>query len=218
MKTRLLLMLLTGSLAAAEPKAPAPAPVSTNAAASSVEDTYQPVPQDKFDFRIEQDPVKGLEGELLSVSALHDLQVKVSRGSDITISISTRGKTINQIKKEIKQKLDADYYQNATVHLRLRYQNDRPGRVFFTGAVKSLSIPLYPNEQKTVLKAILEVGHDNFANLKKVRLHRLNRETGKTEITTIDVQAMLDGKDRSKDVILQDEDRIEVPDRFFLIQ
>ena len=132
-------------------------------------DAYQPNPQDKFQFGIEEDPNKGGELEIRNVSALYDLQFSASRGTDTPIIINARSKTVAEIKKELKTKLDAEYYQNATVVLKLVESHQRPGKVFITGTLKG-QVALLPSEPKTVMQAIVELGGDTeYANLKKDR-------------------------------------------------
>lgn len=176
-------------------------------------DSYQPNPQDKFQFRIEEDPNKGADFEIRNVSALFDLQFNASRGTDTPITINARGKTLGAIKKELKAKLDLDFYQNATVVLKLLEPHQRAGRVFITGTLKG-QVPLLPAETKTVMQAILELGGDTeYSNLKKVKLYRLNPTTNKEDSFVIDVGSMLKGGARDNNMILQDGDRIFVPEK-----
>jgi hypothetical protein len=214
--------LVCGHPAAAQDKkgsgstAPAgPAGAEPKAAGLPLEsDTYKPTTQDKFLFWIEEDPVRGLE-ELIAVTALQDMRFPVSRGAIESIMLNVKGKSVGEIKKSVKEQLDAQYYQNATVHLRLYDQSLRPGKVYLVGAIKGV-VPLLPNEKKTVRTAILEVGSNDFANLRKVKLFRLNPATNKEEVTEINIDAMMKGGDRSKDMELKNDDRIEVPDRTFV--
>ena len=69
-----------------------------------------------------------------------------------------------------------------------------------------------PGETKTVFEGVYQVGLSEFANLKKVKLNRLNPQTKETESRVIDLEAVRKG-DRAKDVPLQDGDRVEVPEK-----
>ena len=218
--------LLLGSLLSLAPLVsladPAPTnrpPAQTNSApVLDVGESYQPNPQDKFLFRIEEDPNKGSEPEIRNVSALYEIQFNASRNTDTPINLNVRGKTIAEIKKELKARLDEDYYQNATVLLKLHDQYQRPGKVYVTGSLRG-QVALLPGEQKTVMKAILELGGESeYANFKKVKLFRLNPDTNKDDITIIDVGAMLKGGSRKDDKVLQDGDRIEVPEKGFIFK
>jgi hypothetical protein len=217
----LLTVYLLGAWVATAAPANKPSP-SANAETNSTpaakvlntSDAYQPVPMDKFIFRIQEDPSKGGE-EMLTVSSLGEIRFPISRGAGEVITVSTRGKTLAEIKKELKQQLDAEYYQDATIFLRLQDQNVRPGKVYITGAIKQ-NIDLLPGDPKSVFTALLQVGSNDFANLKRVKLWRLNPKTQKDEFQVIDVKSMLDGGTREKDVLLQDGDRIEVPEKSFI--
>ncbi len=204
----------------AEPSPPKRPPLAQTNSAPVLDpgESYQPNPQDKFLFRIEEDPNKGSEPEIRNVSALYDIQFNASHGTDTPISLNVRGKTIAEIKKELKAKLDADYYQNATVYLKLFDQFQRPGKVYVTGIMRG-QVTLQPGEQKTVMKAILELGGESeYANFKKVKLFRFNPATNKEDITIIDVGAMLKGGSRKDDKVLQDGDHIEVPEKGFIFK
>lgn len=168
---------------------------------------------DKLKFRVVEDPAKSLEPLLLSVPANYQLEVPVTLGHPLKITVNVQGKTVEQAAQEIKTKLDADYYQDASVELALLDRAQKGGRVLIYGAVRSNLIDLPPGEQRTILEAVLQAATNEFAKLAKVRLHRLNPATGKVETRVIDVEAIKKSGDRSKDVVLQDGDRIEIPER-----
>lgn len=188
----------------------------TNADAT-VQNTYLLRPQDKVTFRIEEDPVKSADSDTLVVSALGEIYVPVSRGFDDRLIIMANGKTVSQLTQEVEAKLQADYYKKATVRMSLIDQGRRQGQALFMGSIQG-SVPLPPGEIITLGEAVVRLGGaKEFANLKKVELHRIDPET-KTEIKPvqiINVDAILKG-DRSKDIPLQDGDRIVVPERKFI--
>jgi hypothetical protein len=74
---------------------------------------------------------------------------------------------------------------------------------------------LRENEVKRVSDAILSLSRSPFADLRRVRLHRIDSDTGKEEIKTINVDKILREGDRSADEVLQDGDRIEVRPKTF---
>ncbi len=203
--------------AGAEPTSKNRTPAPTNSApVLDSSESYQPNPQDKFLFYIEEDPNKGVEPESRSVSAGYELRFSVSRNTGTLIVINARGKSVADIKKELKEKLDADYYQNATVVLKLSEPHLKPEKVYVKGAIRG-QVPLLPGEPKTVMQAIMELGSDSeYANLKKVKLHRYNPAANKADIYIIDVGAMLKGKTRKDNMILQANDIIEVPEKGFI--
>lgn len=169
-------------------------------------------PQDKLFFSIREDPIRGAAPEEVHVNAQGDLQFRVSRGADDTVTINVRNKTLAAVERELKAKLEADYYQKVTIELRVKEQTKKVGQVLFTGAVRGNFIQLLPGETKTLFEGVYQVGISEFANLKKVKLNRVNPQTRETESRVIDLESVRKG-DRSKDVSLQDGDRVEVPEK-----
>lgn len=181
----------------------------------TVPESYLLRPQDKLVFRLEEDPVRATEAETLIVSALGQIYFPISRGFDERISIEASGKTVAQVEVEIRGKLEENYYQKATVKLALVDQSRRFGQALFMGAVRG-PVPLTPGENVTLAEAIVRLGYSEFANLKKVEVYRLDAKTKKEyPADVIDVDAILKGN-RSKDIPLQDGDRIVVPEKKFL--
>ena len=176
------------------------------------EDSYPLNLQDKLLFSIQEDPISSATPEELYVNAQSELHFRVSRGADEMLTINVRGKTLAQVKKELKAKLDADYYQSATIDLKLKEQTRRAGQVLFLGAVRGNVLPLAPGETKTIFEGVYQVGVNEYANLKKVKLNRVNSQTGKSETYVINLEAIKKG-DRAQDMPLQDGDRIEVPEK-----
>lgn len=164
-------------------------------------------PMDKLSISIAEDPVKGQPIEV-SVSPLGDLVVRVSRCCEDAVVVNVRGKTLDQVEKELKEKLEADFYQKATLQLRVVDQTRRRGQVFLRGAVRANSVPIDPGKPLTLWEALNQAGTTEYANFRKVKLDR----NGK--ITEYDIEAVNKG-DRSKDVELQDGDRITVAEKRF---
>lgn len=169
---------------------------------------YQLNPMDKLSITIAQDPVAGKPAEI-TISPLGDLAVPVSRCCDDVVTVNVRGKTIEDVEKEIREKLEAEYYEKATVQLRVIDATRRRGQVLLTGAVRASSVQLDPGRPKTLWEALTEAGVTEFANLKKVKIDRAGKG-----VTVHDVDAVKKG-DRNKDVELQDGDRITVPEKAF---
>lgn len=182
---------------------------------SAVTDSSSEVLQamDKLKFRIVEDPAKQVDPLLLSVPSNYQVEIPVSAGYPVRLAFQVRGKTVEALRQEIKARLDADYYRNATVELSLLDRAAKGGKVLIYGAVRSNMIELPPGEQKTILEAVLQAAANEFAKLTKVKLHRMNPATGKVESRVVDVESIKKSGDRSKDVVLQDGDRIEIPER-----
>ena len=191
------------------------ASVATNTTPVLAKSSDQLGSGDKLQFVIEEDPATagGTKGPTeLVVGPGGEVNFPVSRDADQFISVNVRDKTLAKIKDELKSKLDADFYQNATIQLRIKEQAQKRGEILFTGQVRASVLPILPGESISLFEAMVKVGYTEFANLKKVRLHRVNPTTGKTETTIYDVDAMIKG-DHSKDVHLQDGDHVEVKEK-----
>lgn len=216
-----LVWLATAGLRAQETNPPLATgdPSGSAAAAAALASPAQVLePGDKIQFFIEEDPVKGGGPVELLVSSLGDLYFPVSRNSDVVISVNVKGKTAAAVKEELKTRLDADYYQNATVFLKIFQALGRRGQVTFAGEVRQTILPIDPGQDLTLFQAILRVAPTDFARLNKVRLNRYNPATQKTDTTTHDVEVMIQKGDRSQDVKLQDGDHIVVPQKMFNFQ
>ena len=192
-------------------------PAQTNAPlAEPRQDTYQLMPQDKLRFRIEEDPVKSTEPAELLVTALGEVSFPVSRGFDTAITLSVLGKTLEQVKTELKARLDADYYQDAHCSLQLVIQSQRTAQVQYFGAVRGV-VKIQSGEKKTVTDGLFELTVDDYADLRRVTINRLDPVTKKAQYLKVNVQKVLEG-DRTQDVVLQDGDRVEVPQKTFLFR
>ena len=176
---------------------------------------YQLNPMDKLAVSIAQDPVAGRPIEL-SVSPLGDLIVPVSRCCEESVLLAVKGKTVEEVEKALKAKLETDFYQTATVQVRVIDPTRRKGQVLLRGAVRATSVQLDSGKPKTLWEALTEVGTSEFANLKKVKLDRVGPD-GKSQLTTHDIDAV-DKGDRSKDIELRDGDRVTVPESLFKVR
>ena len=203
----LLLLLALGTVGIAR------LPAQSNSVSSAIADeSPQLNPQDKLLYSIQEDPVKAATPEEVYVNAQGEIHFHVSKGADETLTINVQGKTLAAVQKELKGRLEVEYYHRATLDLKLKEQARRVGQVLFTGAVRGNFIQLLPGETKTIFEGVYQVGLSEFANLKKVKLNRRNPRTQKTESRVVDLEAIRKG-DRSKDVPLQDGDRVEVPEK-----
>jgi protein involved in polysaccharide export with SLBB domain len=183
--------------------------------AQVVSASYQLNPMDKLAVSIAQDPVAGRPIEL-SVSPLGDLIVPVSRCCEESVVLAVKGKTVEEVEKALKAKLETDFYQTATVQVRVIDPTRRKGQVLLRGAVRATSVQLDSGKPKTLWEALTEVGTSEFANLKKVKLDRVGPD-GKSQLTTHDIDAV-DKGDRSKDIELRDGDRVTVPESLFKVR
>jgi protein involved in polysaccharide export with SLBB domain len=209
MRSALLILALMAAVLTG--RAQAPASTTNSAPAVAPTPSYQLSPMDKLTVSVSQDPAAGKPIEI-SVSPLGDLTIPISRCCEDAVTVSVRGKTVEQAEKEIKERLESEFYQTATVQLRLIDPTRRRGQVLFTGAVRQNAIQLDPGKPKTLYEAFTEAGPTDYANWKKVKVDRAG-----SPIKTYDMAAVKEGK-REKDVELQDGDRIIVEESFFKLR
>lgn len=198
-----LILAASGFVSGAEP-VQAPVPSTNSIVLQSM---------DKIRFRIAEDPSRNIEPVLLSVPANHIVDFPVSAGYPQKIAINVKGRTLEDVSKELKTRLDQEYYQDCRLEIILMDRAQKGGRVMVYGAVRQNFVELPPGEQKTILEAVLQAVASEFAKLSKVKLHRMNPATGKVESRVVDVESIKKSGDRSKDVVLLDGDRIEIPER-----
>lgn len=168
--------------------------------------------QDKLSFAVEQDPSPGKPIAIV-VSADGQVDVPISRCCEQTITVRAAGKTIGQLENELQTLLAQEYYHNPKIQLRLVAGTARSGEVWVNGPVKQNQIRLRADRPTTVWEAIQLAQPNEFANLSKVRVQRLNPATRKLETLTVDVEAVNKGN-VDKDMTLQDGDRIYIREKW----
>lgn len=172
---------------------------------------------DKVRFRVEEDPSTG--STILAVNSLGKLTLPVSMGfEDPVITVDARGLTVEELKTAIQQKLEGRFYKKATVRLTLVDKTQKVGQALFIGECRGV-MPLPPGEEVLLSTALIKLGYTEFANLKKVELFREDKVTGRKQAPIVlDMEAVIKKGDRSKekDIILQDGDRVNVPEKKFV--
>jgi len=124
--------------------------------------------------------------------------------------VPAAGKTLSQLQAEIRKRLEADFYQTATVRMSL---NVRAGSLYVLGEVGApgrREIP--PDGVFTLTRAIASAGGiGKFGNERKVELRR-KKPDGSVEVTIHDYKRIL--KERPQDdVELRHDDEIFVPSK-----
>jgi len=157
------------------------------------------------------------------VTQLYDAHFPVSRGYEKQVIINVRGKKLDVVREALKKELEDKYYNKATLELTL-YGTTSEGfgavgpKVVIFGEL-SQQIPIREGQKLTCSEAILMAGGGGskaeWADLRRVKIHRKNAESGKGETLTVDVDAVLKKNQPEKDVELRDGDRIEVLARRF---
>lgn len=179
-------------------------------------------PLDTLRYNILEDPAGRGQFPQIQITELGDAQFPISATSQEYIVVKAAGRRLADLRKELKQKLDADFYQNATVNLEVVRTREsegpskgiasNPGKVIVYGSI-SQTIPLREDQKLTLSEAFAMLSaQSQYANLKKVELLRLDPATKRNVSTFKNVKKMLDG-DLTEDVELKDGDRIKVVDR-----
>lgn len=162
-------------------------------------------------------------GDQLSFRVVEDrddrvwpLYVTASGEVDVPLigRVRAEGKSTDQLRADIKGQLEREYYYHATVIMGLDTVAPKAskGRVYVTGAVRSEgAVELPTDEPLTVSKAIVKCGgFKDFGDQGHVRVQRKGAP-GKGIL--VDVKAIKKG-DIGKDIVLQPEDIIVVPEKF----
>jgi hypothetical protein len=177
-------------------------------------------PGDTFQYVVEQDPAPDKSPVAVRVSDAGEAIFPVSSSSTLYVKVDVRNLKLAEIRKKVKELLDAEYYNDATVRLEFTLANRTPSanenlaRVQVYGEMQG-TVPLPEGETKRISDALIGLPRSQFADFKRVRLHRIDPITGKTEIKVINVDKILKDGDRTNDEILKDGDRIEVRPRTF---
>lgn len=125
------------------------------------------------------------------------------------------GKTCKKLAEQIKPLLEKDYFFTATVIIGLDTESTRSlGKIYLTGQVHAQgAIDLPANQPLTVSQAIMaNGGFADFANQRRVNLVR-RMPGGGSKTFIIDVKDILMKGHSEKDMILQPDDTIEVPEK-----
>jgi hypothetical protein len=178
-------------------------------------------PGDSFLYAVKEDPTKGGQAsQTVRVSDAGEAIFPVSFGSRLYVKVDVRSMKLGDIRQKVKSLLDEDYYNDATVFLEFTQANrssmeqEISPQVQIYGEMQGVVI-LRENEVKRISDAILGLNRSPYADLRRVRLHRIDPTTGKEEIRMINVDRILREGDRSIDEILQDGDRIEIRPKTF---
>lgn len=171
-----------------------------------IDDKHKLVPGDKLSFQIVED--REPQPKSLLVTDSGELDVPYLGRLNVS------GKTCKQLGEELKALLEKDYYYRATVMLGLDQVSRTLGRVYVVGQVRNQgAIEIPTGENFTASKAILRSGgFGDFANKKKVKLVRTNAD-GQKQTIEINMQAILEEGKTEKDVTLQADDFLIVPQR-----
>ena len=162
-------------------------------------------PGDKLSFRIDEDRE---EAKALVVTDSGEIELPQPFGR-----FSAAGKTCKALGDEIKVALEKDYYKRATVRLGLDAINKVRGKAAIHGQVAKPGLVDIPVDSKLKLsQAILIAGPPlQWAKLSAVRVVR----AGKTMV--VDLDAIMNKGRTEKDIFLEPDDWVHVPERGVLV-
>jgi polysaccharide export outer membrane protein len=133
--------------------------------------------------------------------------------------VQAEGLTADEVAQKIKEGLEKDYFQEATVTVAIESAlatggSGAGGVIYVIGNVNRPGPLLLPKDERfTVTKAIIAAGNfATFANGGKVQLIRYDK-TGKKYLTYIDVDRIMKRGEFEKDIQVQDGDWIIVPEK-----
>jgi len=179
--------------------------VDGNVGSYVLDDKYKLSAGDKLSFQIleDRDPARSL---LITDSGELDVPY-IGR-------VVAANKTCKQLAQELKGQLEKDYYYRASVVLALDVANKVRGKVYIWGQVRNQGpIDIPSGENFTAGKAILRAGgFGDFAKKSAVKLIRAD-ENGKKETFELDMEQILEKGKTEKDMVLQPDDFIIVPER-----
>jgi protein involved in polysaccharide export with SLBB domain len=130
--------------------------------------------------------------------------------------IVVEGLTPEEVAQKIRESLEKDYFQKATVTVGVEAAPIASGGgvIYVIGNVNRPGPLLLPKDERfTVTKAIIAAGNfATFANGGKVQLIRYN-EVGKKYVTYVDVDRIMKRGEFEKDIQVQNGDWIIVPEK-----
>jgi polysaccharide export outer membrane protein len=200
-----------------------PQPVAVNAGSDT---TNVAVPSASLAGYVADDKYRLRVGDKISLQILEDRDAPKSLviadsgelDSPYAGRVAAADKTCKQLGDELKSQLEKEYYHRATVVIALDVANKLLGRIYVWGQVRNQGpLDISVNESLTVGKAILRAGgFGDFANKKKVQVIRPARADGGGKQTFIlNMADILEKGKTEKDIILQPDDSIIVPERTF---
>ena len=206
----------------------APAAVATNAAISTLQidpEARELRPRDAFRYRIHEDPVGGSDSLRTSITDSGEAIFNVSRGDATYVTIKAAGRRLAEVRADLKQRLESEFYVIATIDLNLEsIALPQGGTAEIGGVTTQSTVPTVvvfdamqgefaiPDGQPLMLSTImLKLPTGQFANRKKVEIQRVGPDGKPLQPIKVNVDDLLLNNNRSADVELKAGDRIRVP-------
>ncbi len=198
---------------------------NSNSAASAKgldQETRDLKPRDSLRFSILEDPARAnAQFGRVDISELGDAQFPISAAGGEYINVKAAGRRLADVRREVKQRLEEDYYHTATVSVDVlgvagslaSPSSANFGKVVIYGSI-SHTIVLPEDRKRTLSDVFSGLPRQDFVNLKKVEVFRWDAKAQKLlPPVTKNVKKMLDSGDLTDDIELSDGDRIKVIDR-----
>lgn len=129
--------------------------------------------------------------------------------------VSVAGKTTAEASADLKRRLEVDYYYKATVKLSIDRVSPtivRSGTIFLSGEVRAVGpLEMVAGVPLKLSEAILSAG--GFGPWAEDRKVQVTRRSGEKKI--VDVKEIIQKGKLDNDIVLQDGDRVYVPQAFF---
>lgn len=206
----------------------APVAATTNAPVSSLQidpESRELHPRDAFRYRIHEDPVGGSDSLRTTITDTGEAIFNVSRGDATYVTVKAAGRRLAEVRADLKQRLESEYYVVATIDLNLESIALPQGGTAEVGGVTTQStVPTVvvfdamqgefaiPDGQPLMLSTImLKLPSNQIANRKKVEIQRVGPDGKALPPIKVNVDDLLLNNNRSADVELKAGDRIRVP-------
>jgi len=187
---------------------PSPAAAVARTSSMDVLDNKRPLaPGDEISFRIVEERDSPI---ILPVTVTGEVEVPMIG------RVNATGKTCRELAFGIKEALEKNYFQQATVIIAQEgFGELATGRIFIFGQVGRQGVlEVKPDEEMTLGQAILlSGGFGDFADKRKVRIIR-KRAGKEPEKITVDLKDVLEKGRIEKDIKLEPGDYIFVPERW----
>jgi polysaccharide export outer membrane protein len=170
---------------------------------TALDDKKKLGPNDFVSFRVVED--RDNESQRLRVNDNGELEVPYIG------PVPAQGKSCKQLAYDIKGALEKEYYYHATVILALdRVSEKSRGRIYVYGSVRQQGPQEIPaDESYTASKAVIRAGgFGDFADKRKIKVTRKNGEN-----FTVDLKDVIERGRTDRDVVLQPDDQIYVPQK-----
>jgi protein involved in polysaccharide export with SLBB domain len=129
--------------------------------------------------------------------------------------VNVSGKTTREAEHDLKRRLEADYYYQATVKLSIDRVSPtivKSGTILLSGEVRTVgALEMVAGVPLKLSEAILSAG--GFGPWADDRKVQVTRRDGRKQI--VDVKDIIKNGNLAKDITLQDGDRVYVPQAFF---